>query len=255
MVAVTLLVVVSALGLGLGWLAGAPPVQTVLGLVIPAAVMVGYFLSVRARVGGGEDRPTVRVLAEPRDPTDLELERARSRALTDLLAAAGHQLPVHPERCSLRAEALAVAVEYRSVAREMKVVVPDLVVVTDPYLLRLGIHLLLDNAIRHGGPRVAIWATSVDGRFSVTVSDDGDGLPPELEDRVLQHLVDLAEPHTGLAPVRSGLALARTIAERLGGEVSYLRERTWTHFGIALPLKPAPARLAAALTRERAGVT
>lgn len=222
--AVAALVVVSSLGLWLGRLGGVSRGALVAGLIVPAAVMSGYWVWIRHRLDPVGEGP------------ELVLERVRSRTLAETLAAAGHLFPVHPEPCNLRAEALAVAVEYRQLRPDLKVVVPShLVAVTDPYLLRLALHLLLDNAVRHGGVRVAVWADQEDGRVSLTVSDDGPGLGRDLEAVVHHHLLDLGEGHPRSGGGGTGLALARLTARLLEGEMVYRRDGAWTHFGIRIP--------------------
>jgi hypothetical protein len=208
-----------------GWLGPVRSMQLMVSLVVPATVMIGFWLAARDRIDA----------REAEIGAILELEHLGHRAKWEFLSAVSHELPVHRELCSLRAEALAVAIDYRRLCPELKVAVPDLLLVTDPNLLRLVLHVLVGNAVRHGGPRVAIWATPEDGRTRVSVSDDGPGLAPESETRVFERLVDLAERRPGSA--LSGLSLARALGDLIGGELSYRRDRTWSHFSLLLPAR------------------
>jgi two-component system, OmpR family, sensor histidine kinase MtrB len=146
-----------------------------------------------------------------------------------------HELTPHPERCRLRAEALVVAVDYQDVGADVKVAVPDILVTTDPHLLRQILHILVGNAVRHGGHRVAIWASAEGDAVRLVVSDDGPGLPEEVGDRVFERYVDLAELARTTRRSGSGLAVARTLCELIGGHMGYKRDPSWTHFSIRLP--------------------
>lgn len=206
-----------------GWLGVIRAGQVVVTLVVPAIVMVGFWMEARERMAARE--------VEMGDA--LELEHVTNRASREFLSNVSHEITPHLELCSLRAEALAVAVDYRHLCPELKVAVPDVMVVTDVHILRQTLHILVGNAVRHGGPRVAIWASSEGGRTQVSVSDDGPGLAPDTEGKVFERHVDLAGrgPHS----VVSGLPLARTLGELLGGEMSYRRDSKWAHFSLLLP--------------------
>ncbi len=206
-----------------GWLGAAAAVQVVLTLVIPAAIMTGYWLLARERIQ----------MREADVDAALELEQISRRSVNELLSSLAHEMTPHPELCSLRAEALAVAVDFRHLCPDLKVAVPDAVILTDPDILRHVLNVLVGNAVRFGGDRVAIWSSSEAGRVRLSVSDDGPGLPEETADRLFERYVDLAGrgPH----PRVSGLSLARTLAELIGSELGYRRDPNWTHFSVLLP--------------------
>ena len=216
--------------------------QIVATLVVPGTVMVLFWRAVRARVHEREEQIGA----------ILDFERVSSRALAEFLADVSHELPVHPEPSGLLAEALAVAADYRLVGPRLQVAMPDIVVVTDPHLLRQLLHILVGNALRHGGERVAIWGTADSGWATVHVSDDGPGVPPELDGRLFERLVDLGKQTTAFGDNGAGLSIARTLGDLLGGQVTYRRDASWTHFSFRLPMnvlgehpEPARARLGA----------
>jgi signal transduction histidine kinase len=226
------------LGAALSSLVGvALTVQIVATLVVPATVMVLFWRAIRARVNEREEEIEAM----------LDFERVSSRALAEFLAEVSHELPVHPEACSLRAEALAVAVDYRVVGPRLQVAIPDILVVTDPHLLRQLLHILVGNALRHGGERVAIWGTT-DGEWAtLNVSDDGPGVPHELDDRLFERLVDLGRQTTEVGDSGTGLSIARALSDLMGGRITYRRDASWTHFSFRLPMsvlgeRPEPAR-------------
>jgi len=205
--------------------------------------MVLFWRAVRARV----------IEREEEIEAMLDFERVTSRAVADFLADVAHELPVHPERCSVREEAMAVAAEYRLVGPRLRVAVPDTVVITDPHLLRQLLHILVGNALRHGGERVAIWGTADGESATLNVSDDGPGVPPDLTGRLFERLVDLGkQPQVGDSG--TGLSIARTLADLMGGQISYRRDASWTHFSFRVPLNDPGARPESARARLGAGV-
>ena len=154
------------LGIALSGTVGAASiVQIGLNLIVPAIVMILFWQAARTRLR----------LREAEFEAALELEGVTGRATGQFLASVTHELTPHPERCRLRAEALVVAVDYQDVGADVKVAVPDILVTTDPHLLRQILHILVGNAVRHGGHRVAIWASAEGDAVRLVVSDDGPG--------------------------------------------------------------------------------
>jgi signal transduction histidine kinase len=200
--------------------------QLVLTLLVPAAVMVVFWKAARERIGLREDELQVR----------LETERASYRATNEFLESVSHELRLHPEPCSLLAESLAVAVDYRAAREHLKVAVPDLVIKADPYALRQILHSLVSNAIRHGGERVAVWAVATGTEVEVSVSDDGPGVAKILGDHLFERIVDLGGSALGSPGVGTGLSIARELAHLMGGEMTYRRDSKWSHFSVRLPI-------------------
>jgi signal transduction histidine kinase len=219
-------------------------VQIAATVVVPATVMVLFWRAIRARL---EERD-VEIDAM------IDFERVSHRALAEFLADVSHELLVHPERCSLRAESLAVAVDYRMVGPRLQVAVPDIAVVTDPNLLRQLLHILVGNALRHGGERVAIWGAAEGDWASLIVSDDGQGVPPHLDGRLFERLVDLGKQTPGIGDSGTGLSIARALSDLLGGEMKHKRDASWTHFSIRIPINSAGTRPEPARARLGAGV-
>jgi signal transduction histidine kinase len=206
-------------------------VQLAVTFVVPALVMIIFWWVTRSRLRAREDS------------TDLALglERVTNRATGQFLASVSHELTPHPERCSLRAEALVVAVDYQDVGADLKVAVPDITVDTDPQMLRQILHVLVGNAIRHGGQRVAIWAVTEGDAVRLSVSDDGPGLPDGAGGGVFDRYVDLAEQARTAGRSGSGMAIVRGLGEHLGAELGYKRDPSWTHFSVRLPMASNPA--------------
>jgi signal transduction histidine kinase len=114
--------------------------------------------------------------------------------------------------------------------------VPDVEIETDQHILRQILHLLVGNAIRHGGGRIAIWAVTEGQSFRLTVSDDGPGLPAGYADAAFDRYVDLAGPEGTAGRTRPGLIAARILGELIGADLGYKRDPSWSHFSVRLPL-------------------
>lgn len=88
-----------------------------------------------------------------------------------------------------------------------------------PYALKRALRNLVENAARHGGgARISV--TAKDDFVSIDIEDDGPGIPAHLMDRVFEPFfsVDPARQKT-VGGVGLGLAIAREIIERQGGQI------------------------------------
>ncbi|MDJ1159292.1 ATP-binding protein [Chelatococcus sp. SYSU_G07232] len=110
-------------------------------------------------------------------------------------------------------------VERQGYATEVEMV-GDPVITVRPDAFRRLLLNLVSNAARHG-EHIAVTATRETRWFTVTVDDDGPGVPSELREEVFKPFVRLDEARnvdeggTGL-----GLAIARDIARSHGGDVT-----------------------------------
>lgn len=107
--------------------------------------------------------------------------------------------------------------------------------VADADRLRLR-HLvgnLVSNAIRHGGPDIAVDGQVHGSTYRLVVSDDGDGVsdPSKLFERY-QHDGEAA---TVTGSIGLGLAVARILARGMDGDVRYERIEGRTAFVVELP--------------------
>lgn len=96
---------------------------------------------------------------------------------------------------------------------------PSPVVDGDPVRLGSVLRNLVSNALRHtprGGSIVTAAGGAVDGVVHLTVTDSGEGIPPDLLPRVFDRFVKgRTSPGSGL-----GLAIVRDIVEAHGGTVT-----------------------------------
>jgi len=107
-------------------------------------------------------------------------------------------------------------------------------VLADPRRLRQILRNLLTNAQRYGGPRRRITAGAFLGRAWLEVRDNGDGIPDEDVGQIFEPYVtgrSGAEGSVGL-----GLAVARQLAELMGGSLEYERSGAESTFRLELPL-------------------
>jgi signal transduction histidine kinase len=85
--------------------------------------------------------------------------------------------------------------------------------------LRVILENLLDNAHKYGGGQVQLTASTGDGRWQLEISDRGRGFPPEAAEK----LFDLHNRGSGEGITHGaglGLAIARSLARRMGGDIS-----------------------------------
>lgn len=103
---------------------------------------------------------------------------------------------------------------------------------------------LLSNAVKFtpDGGHVAVLATHADGRLTVTVTDDGIGIPAEDQERIFEafHQGRRGAPReegTGL-----GLTLCRRIVALMGGVMTLQTEvGVGSTFGFTIPIRSAEA--------------
>ena len=114
-------------------------------------------------------------------------------------------------------------------------VASDLEVMTDAMRLEQVITNLLTNAYRYGGDYVVVEGDRDGDDVIVSVSDDGQGVSPDLEPRLFEPFTrDLTADYQGGSGI--GLALCRRLVEALGGEIAYERAvPTGSRFTVRLP--------------------
>lgn len=103
----------------------------------------------------------------------------------------------------------------------------------DGLRLRQILRNLLTNAIRHGGPDVRVDHWRAGGDVFIAVSDDGDGVPPDRVDHIFEAF-SLSE-HGHAESVGLGLAVSRSLATAMAGEVFYDRRDGRTIMTVRVP--------------------
>jgi signal transduction histidine kinase len=89
-------------------------------------------------------------------------------------------------------------------------------VVGDERRLRRLAENLLTNAARYARSAVAVRVAAEGTNIALSIEDDGEGVPPELRDRVFERFVRAADDDSGSG---LGLAICRAIARAHGGDV------------------------------------
>jgi signal transduction histidine kinase len=105
----------------------------------------------------------------------------------------------------------------------------------DPARVRQIIRNLITNAIRYGGPEVTVSVSAGDGRAHLTVTDDGDGIPAADRERIFQPFQRSSDARYVASSVGLGLPIARLLAERMGGSLTYRYEDDRSVFDLELP--------------------
>jgi two-component system, OmpR family, sensor kinase len=92
----------------------------------------------------------------------------------------------------------------------------ELAVEGDRLRLEQALTSLVDNALRHGGGEVRIWAAPGEDRVKLHVGDRGSGFPPEFVTQAFERF-SRADPARGRGGTGLGLAIVETIAQAHGG--------------------------------------
>jgi signal transduction histidine kinase len=108
----------------------------------------------------------------------------------------------------------------------------------DDALLHRMIGNLLDNAVRHAASHVLVRLQQTGTEASISVRDDGDGVPAADRERIFERFVrvDAGPGGAGL-----GLPIARRIAEAHGGRLVLEEDGAGACFTVILPFSTAPA--------------
>jgi two-component system OmpR family sensor kinase len=205
-------------------------------------------------------------LTRPRPPQQLRgaLQAAATytdelvRLAEDLLVLArmrGGRLPLHRVSTDLPAMLNRAMEPLRPAAvtadRTVRIHAPDVQVCLDPIRTRQAVLNLVDNALRHGRGTITVAATATPTTLTIDVRDEGDGFPPDLEDRPFEPFVRGAPTSPGPRGAGLGLAIVQAVAAAHGGTARTVRDPGGgARVRVELPLEPYPA---AVLRRHEAG--
>ena len=155
--------------------------------------------------------------------------------LLELSRAEAGQLKMAPRSLDIGALVREVSEEHRAAAEAVGHQVDILIatgmpsIITDPERVRQVLGNLLSNAVKYTPPGgrigVTVEASSRDGRAgtSIEVADSGSGIPPDKLDAIFDEFSRL-EVHEHKPGVGLGLAIARRVADLLGGDLTVASE-------------------------------
>ena len=130
--------------------------------------------------------------------------------------------------------------EFTRLGADIELEVDPAHVLADPGRLRQVLRNLLSNAVRYGGDSIRVEGVTDGHTYRLTVSDDGPGLPSEIEDRLFERFVHEGDTPLVVGSVGLGLAITRVLTEGMMGEISYARRDGWTCFELDLRREPDP---------------
>lgn len=201
----------------------------------PLTSVVGLASLVRENAAGSLDQENLELL-------DLIVEQGHelSNIIEDLLVHARVEagtLKVFPETFDLAEEIAMVAASHTIEPPEYG---GSLWAYADPLRVRQIVRNLITNAGRYGGPRVRIELHKTGNDVSISVIDNGSGVAPNAEKTIFEAYKSAHGPAAQPGSVGLGLALSKSLAQMMDGELVYSRRRSETWFTLSLPGLPTP---------------
>ncbi len=162
-----------------------------------------------------------------------------ARMVEDLLTAArldAGALTFQQEQVMTHDEALEMVRPFQRTGSEIGLEVKPAVVRADRLRQRQVIRNLVSNARKYGGDTIKISGRRDGSMYMWTVSDDGPGIPEELQARLFERFIHQGTTVVVPGGVGLGLSIVKALAEGMGGSVSHTREDGWTNFHVTVPL-------------------
>ncbi len=116
---------------------------------------------------------------------------------------------------------------------------PELLIQTDPNLLKQILINVLDNAVKFGPEQqtLNIQAHNHDHKTILKITDQGPGIPKQQVEQMLQNYQRLErDEHRGINGNGLGLSIANTLCQQLGGQLLFEHPTTGLTVVIELPL-------------------
>jgi signal transduction histidine kinase len=160
--------------------------------------------------------------------------------IDDLLVAAKSdlgRLEVMSVPVDLKAQA-AQAVEGIDAGRSRIVKLPTdpIRCLGDPARVRQIVRNLISNALKYGGEKITIEAVADARMGALQVLDNGQGIPPDKQHRIFDAYERGDQPVGLTKSLGLGLNISRSLAHRMGGDLTYRYENGMSVFELTLPL-------------------
>jgi signal transduction histidine kinase len=162
-----------------------------------------------------------------------------SRMVDDLLVAARIEAGALSFKAIEMDVAEAVAAVLAPVLRSGVAIEADVEPVNvwaDPLRVRQVVRNLISNAVKHGGPHIAVYGRTERNEFVCSVVDDGPGVPNEIVGQLFERFVHDGRQALLAGSVGLGLNIARSLVLEMRGDLVYERMRGTTWFTFRLPL-------------------
>jgi signal transduction histidine kinase len=203
----------------------------------PIAVVHGIASTLHLR-GNELERSQLELLRETLYQQTLRLAEL-AEELLDLSRLDAGAVKLQPERFRPREriEVLLPTIAPDRLDEIELAVPPGLEVVTDPQGFTRIVANLITNALRHGSPPVEVSSEQQNGSFKLIVQDCGDGVDPAFVPRMFERFARSdATRRRQLVGAGLGLAIARSFAQTLGGDLFYEPARPrGARFALVLP--------------------
>lgn len=207
----------------------------------PLTGIFGFAMVLDDMLNQGPEHVEFEMLAET---TGVILSEASelNRMVDDLLTAAkneGGSLQLVLEDLDVRTVVDSSIDLFRRQGFQLTVDCEPAVLSIDRHHLGQLVRNLVSNATKHGGPTIAIEGRAREGRYAISVMDDGDGVPEPLIERLFSRFVHQGEAPLTTGSVGLGLFIAGMLAAAMGGELSYERLDGVSVFSFTLPMPAA----------------
>jgi signal transduction histidine kinase len=158
----------------------------------------------------------------------------------DLLVAAKSdlgRLEVMAVPVDLKAQS-AQAVESIDSGRSRIVSIPTTPIrcIGDPSRVRQIVRNLISNALKYGGDEISIAAEVRGGMGALQVKDNGEGVPEDQSHKIFDAYERGDQPVGLTKSLGLGLHISRSLAHRMGGDLTYRYEDGMAVFELTLPL-------------------
>lgn len=205
----------------------------------PLTTVIGYAELLRSN--GTEFTPDDRaemVGAIAREAAELD------DLIQDLLVAARSEdgsLVVATVHVDLTAQAAQVLETLDPDTAEAIAVVGDSPAATgDPMRVRQILRNLVSNALKYGGPQITVEIRNGDDDVTILLRDNGAGIPENQRDLMFTPYETLRAAGTVPGSMGLGLAVSRTLARLMEGDLTYRYEHDESLFELTLPQWAAP---------------